>query len=71
MITLNDLKYLYGDLPQIAKKFGISLPSVYGWANDGVPFARQLQVQMWTGGKLVASERPRRRQARSDEQVSA
>ncbi len=59
MITINDLKQLYGEFPQIAEKFGVETPSIYGWARYGVPFARQLQVQMWTGGKFIASEKPR------------
>jgi hypothetical protein len=67
MITFQDLQSLYGSHAQIAAAFDVSTPTVYGWEKN-VPFARQLQVQMRTGGKLIASEKPRKQTA---EQVAA
>lgn len=47
----------YGSEAKVAAALDIRAPSVYGWRERGVPFLRQVQIQLQTAGKLKAGKR--------------
>ena len=46
----------FGTESALAKALGIKAPSIYDWG-DEVPDLRQLQLEVMTGGQLVAADR--------------
>ena len=47
----------FGSQSALAGALGLTQPTVSGWKNEGrIPYTRQFQLQVLTGGKLKADE---------------
>lgn len=44
----------YGSVVNIAYALQVSVPTVYDWQKNGLPYPRQCQVEIETKGKLKA-----------------
>ena len=54
IMTYTELIKHFGSQQAIATAVGLAQPQVSRWKHDGIPVARQCQLQLITGGKLVA-----------------
>lgn len=53
-MTYQELIEYYGTQAEAARRLGLSQPSVHEWQERTIPFDRQCQIQVETGGKLTA-----------------
>jgi len=53
-MTFEDIRKHFGSLTAAAKALNLPITTVSDW-RQGVPFGRQCQIQIITGGKLQAS----------------
>lgn len=61
-MTPNDLLKHFGSKAEIARAFGVKLPSVTDWFATGeIPEVRQYQAELMTSGALRASRPADRR----------
>ena len=54
-MTYTDILEHFGGLRPAAKALGLAVTTVNDW-RDGVPYGRQCEIQIRTGGVLVADE---------------
>jgi len=54
-MKLKDILKHFGTQQEAANAIGVEQATVSRWIN-GIPFTRQCQIQLLTGGKLVAKE---------------
>lgn len=55
-MTFDDLITHYGTQAEAARRLGLSQPSIHEWQHSTIPYDRQCQIQIETGGKLRASK---------------
>lgn len=55
-MKFNEVLRHYGSIINIAYAMQVSLPTVYGWKKNGIPYPRQCQIEIETKGKLKAKE---------------
>lgn len=53
-MTYQDLIQHYGTQAAAAKALGLAQPSVHEWQHTTIPYDRQCQIQVATGGRLLA-----------------
>jgi hypothetical protein len=54
IMTFDELIDFYGSQAEAARRLGLSQPSVFDWKETTIPYDRQCQVQIDSGGKLRA-----------------
>ena len=54
-MTYDQAIQYFGSMSALARAMGVSVPSVCDW-RDGIPEVRQYQIELATGGKLVADK---------------
>lgn len=53
-MTYDELIKHFGSQAEAARALGLKPPSVYEWQHNTIPFDRQCQIQIATGGRLIA-----------------
>ena len=57
-MTPDDLYTIWRTQEEMAKALGLAQPTISGWFTDGkIPEPRQYQIQIVTGGRLVADKK--------------
>lgn len=56
-MTYDDLIKFYGSQASASRALGLSQPAVWEWQHATIPFDRQCQIQVATGGKLKADRK--------------
>lgn len=60
-MDINDLISHFRYLSVAAKTLRVSRATLYNWAETGIPYGAQLQIEHETGGKLKAVKGKRRK----------
>jgi DNA-binding transcriptional regulator YdaS (Cro superfamily) len=53
-MTYQELIDFYGTQAEAARMLGLKPPSVHDWQHSTIPYERQCQIQIATGGRLTA-----------------
>jgi len=53
-MTYGELIKFYGSQAEAARSLGLKPPSIHEWRDNTIPYERQCQIQIATGGRLMA-----------------
>jgi DNA-binding transcriptional regulator YdaS (Cro superfamily) len=56
-MTYSDLVQHYGSQAAAARALGLAQPSIHEWQQTTIPYDRQCQIQIATGGRLLARKK--------------
>jgi DNA-binding transcriptional regulator YdaS (Cro superfamily) len=65
-MTFDQLIEHYGSQAEAARALGLKQPSIAEWKQATIPFDRQCQIQVATGGRLLARRSDDARLAKSE-----
>ena len=69
-MTYDDLITFYGSQAGAARRLGLKQPSVHDWQHTTIPYDRQCQAQIDSGGKLTACRKDDARLSGSSERAA-
>jgi DNA-binding transcriptional regulator YdaS (Cro superfamily) len=56
-MTYSELIEHYGSQAEAARALGLKQPSIHEWQATTIPYDRQCQIQIATGGRLLARKK--------------
>lgn len=56
-MTYQELIAYYGTQAETARQLGLAQPSIHEWQHKTIPYDKQCQIQIQTGGRLIARKK--------------